>query len=136
MGAVTAILAAEHSQQIKCLILDSPFSSFKSMIHDVVASKKKIPKCFINMVLVFIMKTIRKKTGCDLRKIKPIKVVEKLEMPCFFFVSKHDIISRPDKVKSLYLNYKGNNKQFHLIPGEHQTHRENEILIKAVYFIL
>lgn len=86
--------------------MDSPFASFKSMIHDVVASKKKIPKCFINLALVMIMKTIKKKTGCDLRKIKPIKIVENLNIPCFFFVSKHDIISRPDKVKSLYLKYK------------------------------
>ena len=89
------------------------------MIHDVIAANTKIPKCFVNLALFFVLKTVKKKIGIDLRKIKPIEEVKKLKIPCFFIVGKDDIISRPDKVKDLYIAYKGNIKQFYLIPGEH-----------------
>ena len=110
MGAVAAILAASRDKPnklIDCLILDSPFSCFKTMIHDVIAANSKIPKCLINMALFFVLKTVKKKIGIDLRTIKPILEVKDLEIPCFFLVGKGDIISRPDKVKDLYIAYKG-----------------------------
>ena len=75
------------------------------MIHDVIAANKKIPRCLINLALFFVLKTVKKKTGIDLRKIKPIEEVKHLEIPCFFIVGKDDIISRPDKVKDLYIAY-------------------------------
>ncbi len=140
MGAVTALLYSEdkiNRSLISGLILDSPFSSFKKMIHDIVASKVKgIPKCLINTLLYFIMNTVKKKTGTDLTKIKPIKVVDKIDVPGFFLVCKNDIIARPDKVKDLYIRYKYRIKEFHLVPGEHQTTRENNILVTAIYFLL
>lgn len=91
------------------------------MIHDVVASKAKIPTCFINIALHFLLKTIKKKTGADLKKIKPIESIKKIEIPTFFLVCKEDIIARPDKVKDLFLLHSGKFKEFHMVPGEHQT---------------
>ncbi len=82
------------------------------------------------------MGTIKKKTGVNLFKIKPIKCVGEINLPGFFLVCKGDIIARPDKVKNLYNKYKGKWKEFHLIPGEHQTQRENTILVTAIYFLL
>lgn len=80
------------------------------MVHDVIAANSKIPKCLVNIALFFVLKTVKKKVGIDLRTIKPIKEVQNLEIPCFFIVGKDDEISRPDKVKDLYIAYKGNYK--------------------------
>jgi hypothetical protein len=139
MGAVTAILFSQEEENQKIisgLILDSPFSSFKKMIYDVVSSKVKVSTCLINMLLYFLMKTVKKKTGVDLSHIKPIECVNKINIPGFFLVCKNDIIARPDKVKDLYIKYKSKSKEFHLVPGEHQTNRENNILVSAIYFLL
>lgn len=101
------------------MVLDSPFSCFKTMVEDIVRHQVKIPSCLINGVLSLLNGTIYKKTGVNLKKIQPIKLVKNCETPAFFLVCKDDIISRPDWVKDLYLNYKGKTKEFHLFPGEH-----------------
>lgn len=78
MGAVTSILFAEkYAKELRIdgLILDSPFSCFKTMINDIIRNKVKIPSCLINTVLFFIQKTIKKKTSVNLADIKPIKSV-------------------------------------------------------------
>ena len=106
MGAVSAILFAqslENQKLINGLILDSPFSNFKKMVHDVVAHNSKVPGCFVTLALKFLMSSIKKKTGVNLMKIKPIKCVDKINLPAFYLVCKDDIIARPDKVKSLYM---------------------------------
>lgn len=139
MGAVAAILYAqdkENQDLIDGLILDSPFSSFRKMIYDVISSKVKLPTCLIDMVLYFLLKTIKKKTGVALNEIKPIKLVSNIKIPGFFLVCKDDIIAKPDKVKDLYVNYGCKLKEFHLIPGEHQTSRENKVIVSAIYFML
>lgn len=139
MGAVTAILFAQEELNqalINGLILDSPFSSFKRAVHDVVTSRVKVPTCMINCLLYFVLRTVKKKTGVSLGDLNPIKMVEKIKIPGFFMVCKEDIISKPDKVKDLYVKYGCKVKEFHLSPGEHQTSRDNKVIVAAIYFML
>lgn len=139
MGAVTAILYAQSDENqalISGLILDSPFSSFKKAVHDVVTTRAKIPTCLINFVLYFVFRTIKKKTGVHLESLNPIKLVENIKVPGFFMVCKDDIISKPDKVKDLYVKYGSNVKEYHLSVGEHQTSRDNKVIVSAIYFML
>ena len=139
MGAVAAILfAAEKANRghFSGLILDAPFSSFKRMVYDVITCQKNIPLCFIDAALYFILKTIKHKTGEDLSKIEPIKAITEVRKPAFFIVGHNDIISRPDKVKDLYLGLNCDVKEFHLVQGEHNSQRERSVVLNAVYFIL
>jgi len=139
MGAVASILfAAEPSNKgiISGLILDSPFSSFRRMIYDVVTIRKNVPLCIINAVLYFILKTIKKKTGVSLSKIEPIQKMEQIDLPGFFIVAHNDIISRPDKVKDLYLTLQNETKEFHLVQGEHNSQRDKIVILNALYFML
>lgn len=139
MGAVAAMLFAQHEDNqslINGLILDSPFSSFKKMVYDVVTTKIKVPTCLINCMLYFILRTIKKKTGISLAKLNPIDLVEKIRVPGFFMVCKEDIIAKPDKVKDLYIKYGCKLKEYHLSQGEHQTSRDNKVVVAAIYFML
>jgi len=139
MGAVASILfAAEPSNKgiISGLILDSPFSSFRRMIHDVVTIRKNVPLCIINAFLYFILKTIKKKTGVNLSKIEPIQKMAQIDLPGFFIVAHNDIISRPDKVKDLYLTLQNDTKEFHLVQGEHNSQRDKIVILNALYFML
>lgn len=51
--------------------------------------------------------------------MKPIDKVKECKVPAFFMVCKDDVISRPDWVKDLYINYESMHKEFHMVPGEH-----------------
>lgn len=84
------------------------------MIYDIVTFNKNIPLCFINIILYFLLKTIKSKTGVDLSEIKPIELVTQIEVPCFFIVAHDDTISRPDKVKDLFLKLKSKDKEFYM----------------------
>jgi hypothetical protein len=137
MGAVAAILyASDHSDSVSGLILDSPFSCFRRMIYDIVYSRRKVPLCLIDIVLHFLMRTVRAKTGVSLDSIKPIKCVSKVRVPCFYMVSHDDLISRPDKVKDLYLKTGAASKEFYLTQGEHNSVRNKEAIFKAMSFSL
>jgi alpha/beta superfamily hydrolase len=139
MGAVASILfAAEPSNKglISGMILDSPFSSFRRMIYDVVTIRKNVPLCIINAFLYFILKTIKAKTGVNLSKIEPIQKMAQIDLPGFFIVAHDDIISRPDKVKDLYLTLRHETKEFHLVQGEHNSQRDKIVILNALYFML
>lgn len=78
MGAVTAIIVASDpnkSNKISGMVLDSPFSCFKTMVGDIVRHNVKIPLCLVNGLLSMLTKTIKKKIGVDLLKIRPIELV-------------------------------------------------------------
>jgi esterase/lipase len=139
MGAVASILLASNieNQGLVCgLILDSPFSSFKRMIYDVVTVRKNVPLCLIDAFLFFILKTIKKKTGVNLSKIEPIKKIADIQVPIFFVVAHNDVISRPDKVKDLYLKVLHDEKEFHLVQGEHNSQRDKITILNSLYFML
>ena len=79
MGAVTAILFAsqkENEGRLAGVILDSPFSCFKTMVNDIVRNKVNVPGCLINSILHFLMKTVKDKTKVSLNKLKPIDLVK------------------------------------------------------------
>lgn len=139
MGAVTSLVYSskeENGKTVDGIVLDSPFSCFQTMVNDIVRQRVNIPLCFVNSALYFMNNTIKNKIKVDLKKLKPIELVKKCTIPAFFFVCKDDVISRPDRVKDLYNQYGGKVKEFHLIPGEHQTIRDNQIIVKAIHFIL
>lgn len=82
------------------------------------------------------MKTAKKKTGNDIAKVKPIDWVKVLKHPVLFMVGKEDNLAKPMRVKQVFDNYGGEDKQFYLVEGTHQTARDEVIVRKAVSFAL
>lgn len=138
MGAVTAILYAEQHPEmpLAALILDSPFSSYKDMIFDIIRSKYSVPKCFIKAGAGIVNSTIKQRTGADLTRLKPIKSIKNVHAPIFMMVGISDIIARPDRVKDLYNAAASEFKEFHLFPGEHASSRGQKVNVTALYFLL
>jgi hypothetical protein len=123
-------------KEIDVLILDSPFATFKGMVHDVILSQHKVCKCCINIALSGVIKDCKKKVEHDLTMLKPINAVPHIDIPCFYIVAKEDMISRPEKVKQLFLSTKSEEKYYHLVEGEHPSQRNKDILKKAILFVL
>jgi pimeloyl-ACP methyl ester carboxylesterase len=139
MGAVSSLLYAEdpnNCRLISGLILDSPFSAFNQMVEDIVKSKCWIPGCFISCFMFFVKRTIAEKTGADMDYIEPIRSVRKIDIPAYFMVGKDDLIAKPQRVRELFRRFKGANKEFALLEGEHSASREAEDIMKCVYFAL
>lgn len=82
------------------------------------------------------MKTAKKKTGNDIAKVKPVDWVKVLKHPVLFMVGKEDNLAKPMRVKEVFDSYGGDDKQFYLIEGTHQTARDEVTVRKAVSFAL
>ena len=85
MGAVTALLHLEKDSKIAGVILDSPFSSLRVVAYDLMKAHTRIPSFIITMGLSFIRKTVKRKANFNIDDLKPIKLVNKLFTPAFFF---------------------------------------------------
>lgn len=83
-----------------------------------------------------LFKTAKNKTGSDLTQVKPIEWVSSLNLPVFFMVGKEDNLAKPYRVKELFDKYGGEDKQFYLIEGTHQSVRDQTVIKKAVAFAL
>lgn len=82
------------------------------------------------------MSTAKKKTGNDLNAIKPIEWVTTITLPVFFMVGKEDNLAQPFRVKALFDQYAGQDKQFFLVEGTHQSSRDQTVIKRAVSFAM
>lgn len=52
MGAVTAVLySAKHPQNVKKMVLDSPFCNFRQLVKEIVNSRTGLPEFLYGSVL-------------------------------------------------------------------------------------
>jgi hypothetical protein len=61
MGASTCLLSNEISDDIKCLVLDSPFQSLKKLCVDHAQNQMRLPSTVTKYMLKILRKTIIKK---------------------------------------------------------------------------
>jgi pimeloyl-ACP methyl ester carboxylesterase len=73
MGSVTALRYASLHPMIAGMVLDSPFSSLKALVQELVKKFSKMPKFIANIALKFLRKTIKKKADFDIFKLNPVE---------------------------------------------------------------
>lgn len=138
MGAVTSILFAHHSHDIDIqgMVLDSPFTETKTMICDLITSRASIPRLLIKTALLPISSTIKSKTNYDVLSNNPIEYAGSLHTPVYMFVSKDDVIARPDRVEQMFKKFSSRDKIFDKIEGEHHSYREDEVIQKVHQWLM
>ena len=106
MGAVTAITYASLEPfRISKMILDSPFSSFRQLVKEVVNTKTGLPDFLFASILDKIEEKIKSKTSFNLMNIDlkaNIKEKGMKSIPCMFLISKDDKLIKPSHVEGLY----------------------------------
>lgn len=100
VGSSTSVLLASQPDcptSVKALVMDGCFisfrESFKTHMEDL--GRPTFP------VLDEVMYKIKKYTGTDVRKIAPIRLMDKVTIPVLFLYGEKDIFSRPEKSKLL-----------------------------------
>ena len=66
---------------------------------------------------------------------QPNTVVQQIEIPAHFYVTKNDKIAVPKKVRNLFKEYKGTPKKFTLLEGEHNSVRMPEFYQNGAKFL-
>jgi len=58
MGAVTAILAASQSEDVKILVCDSAFANLKQICSEYSVNRLRVPNCCFGIAFCFIKRKI------------------------------------------------------------------------------
>ena len=133
MGAVTAIMYGDSDPSIAGMVLDSPFSSLKKLVEELVKDKVNLPKFVINQALKLVKSTVQKKANFKLDDIEPIKFAERCFIPALFVAANNDNFVKPHHAKMLHDIYPGD-KNLVNIEGDHNSHRPRFFKDSATIF--
>ena len=122
MGAVTSLMYVAKDPTIAGMVLDSPFSSLKLLVSELVSDKVSLPEFIVNQALKLVKSTVKKKAKFELDDIEPIKYAESCFIPCLFVHAKGDDFVKPHHSKKLYDVYPGDKNLFN-IDGDHNSYR-------------
>jgi len=133
MGAVTAIMYGDQDPSIAGMVLDSPFSSLKKLVEELVKEKVNLPNFVINQALKLVKSTVQKKANFKLDDIEPIKFAERCFIPALFVAANNDNFVKPHHSKMLHDIYPGD-KNLVNIEGDHNSHRPRFFKDSATIF--
>ena len=104
MGAVTSLMYVAKDPTIAGMVLDSPFSSLKLLVCELVSDRVSLPDFIVNQALKLVKSTVKKKAKFELDEIEPIKYAESCFIPCLFVHARgDDFVTPPHSRKPFYL---------------------------------
>ena len=134
MGAATSIFYSRRDTRISCLILDSPFASFKQVVQELANKKASLPAFLTLAGFSLLRSSIISKADFDIELLEPTDYIDKIHIPALFGVGGQDSFISPDHTKQLHKQYKGK-KDLIIFEGEHNTPRPSSFIIKATKFL-
>lgn len=133
MGAVTAIMYGDRDPSIAGMVLDSPFSSLKLLVEELVKDKVSLPNFIVNQALKLVKSTVYKKANFKLDDIEPINFAKRCYIPALFVAAKDDAFVKPHHAKQLNDLYPGD-KNLISIEGDHNSVRPRFFKDSAAIF--
>jgi hypothetical protein len=133
MGAVTAIMYGDRDPTIAGMVLDSPFSSLKMLVEELVKEKVNLPNFILNQALSLVKSTVQKKAKFKLEDIEPIIYAKQCFIPSLFVAAKDDLFVKPHHSKILHDSYPGD-KNLISIEGDHNSSRPRFFKDSAAIF--
>ncbi len=105
MGAVVSLLGAAGEPSVEALVLDSPFSDLRRLLHENIRRATLLPG---GPFLVTVSLLLRWRAGCRISDCSPISVLSALEpRPLFFIHGGADAITNVQHSRRLYDAYRG-----------------------------
>ena len=135
MGAATALLHSDRDPSIAGMVLDSPFTSLRSLAEELVEMfiGVNLPKWMVSIAMNLIRSTIKSKAHFDINELSPISHVDKAFIPALFVAAEGDSFIRPDHAKKLYTAYAGD-KNLIIVDGDHNSVRPKFFLDSVAIF--
>ena len=128
MGAATTMLYAHKDKRIKAIVMDSPFADFNLLARELVLKHIKLPNCLIQGALKIIKKTVKKKNGLDIDRLKPIEAAPKTTQPAMFIIANEDELIDNKHSKMLINFYGGKDVSLKECHGSHNDMRPEDII--------
>ncbi|CCW67952.1 unnamed protein product [Phytomonas sp. Hart1] len=139
MGAVTAIMYAAGDPSINCIVCDSPFSSLKELIDDLVTEHTESVSCCIpnfckRGAVNVIRKNIIKRAMFDIDDVDTVKFARDCKVQTMLIHGEDDDFVLPEHSKRIFNAFKGSCVRT-LVRGEHNDKRAPNVYMKILDFI-
>jgi alpha/beta superfamily hydrolase len=133
MGAVTALLYGVTDPTIAGIVLDSPFSSLKLLVEELVKDKVSLPGFIVSGAIKMVKSSVKKRANFDLNDIEPINYAKNCFIPALFCSAKNDDFVKPHHSKKLFEEYQGE-KNITSVDGDHNSVRPKYFKDSAAIF--
>lgn len=136
MGAVTAILRASEDPSIAACVLDSPFSNFRKVAEELVASKRiNLPGFLTAIALQLVRGEVQSRADFDIDALSPIDMVPKIFVPVLFAVASEDTFVLKHHTEELCDAWGGSERSIMQVAGSHNSGRPHWFLDVAAAFL-
>ena len=135
MGAITALLYAKRDPRITCLVLDSPFASFKQFAKEFANERGSIPGFVTLAALAILRNSVKSRANFDINDLEPLKEAPLIKIPALFAHADDDTFIHPRHSIQLYESYGGRQKKHLKFAGDHNTQRPNTLKAKMAEFL-
>eukprot|EP01130_Rhizamoeba_saxonica_P003438 TRINITY_DN1457_c0_g1_i4.p1 TRINITY_DN1457_c0_g1~~TRINITY_DN1457_c0_g1_i4.p1 ORF type:complete len:378 (-),score=112.02 TRINITY_DN1457_c0_g1_i4:52-1185(-) len=123
MGAATSLMYGATNPLIACMVLDSPFSSLKTLSNELVSKmESRIPKMMVGIGFRVVRKSVRNQAGFDINKLEPIKEAPKCWIPALFAHGEQDDFIDISHSEKLSGKYSGDHNMIRM-EGDHNDPR-------------
>ncbi len=119
MGAATVMMASGYrlSDQVKCIVEESGFSSFKEQLDYVIKKEYNLKVTY--PILRMLERQMKDRFGLNFEDISAKKCLEENEIPILFIHGEKDEIVPFDMAKKLYNHNKGEKKFYPISEAGH-----------------
>jgi pimeloyl-ACP methyl ester carboxylesterase len=124
MGAASALLHGHRDASIDAMVLDSPFADLHRLVRELALSMPIRPKpnIIVNAALRMLRTSVRKKSGLDLFRLKPIEHADSTLIPALFVAGISDDLISPSHSEDIHGRYAGD-KNLVMVKGDHSSRR-------------
>ncbi|RNF07795.1 uncharacterized protein Tco025E_07291 [Trypanosoma conorhini] len=138
MGAVTSIMYAAKDPSIKCMVCDSPFSTLRLLIKDLVKRNvsKRFPTKLVESIVDRIRNRIAKRAAFDINDLDALKYARECVVPAFIFHGSSDDFVLPRHSIAVSNAFRGSCLH-HVVSGGHNDERGDSVReVIAAFFAL
>ncbi|CAK94345.1 unnamed protein product (macronuclear) [Paramecium tetraurelia] len=132
MGATTALMYTQKNQNIKCLVLDSPFLVLEDVVINLIKLKLHTPDIINKGLYELIRRSIAKLFQFQISKVQlPLHL--NITCPMILLASKQDHLIPQYHFDSIYKGYVGN-KRIVALQNNHNEQRSTDIIKTIIGF--
>lgn len=133
MGAATTMLYAHRNPNIAAIVMDSPFADFYKLAKEQCLKMIKLPNFILDTAFSIVKRTVKKKTGLDISRLKPIDYAEKTNTPSIIIHALNDELIGIHHSIEINQRYNGP-KSLISCKGGHNSNRPRALLEKVGRF--
>lgn len=125
-----------NPRHVDCLILDSPFATLTSTIHELAKVKvSKAPEWVVNIAIKLVDNEIKKKAGISVTKINPGAHVDKINTPTHLILGNDDYMVNDELFFNMHKSFGSKIKRITMFQGTHNEERSEDLQIELITFI-